>query len=434
MSTATANTVSALDLQRYSADPMAFFAGTMIPGPGVDVRLGDVWAPFQVEAFQVLADCIVAVAIGQKPPYRGLWVERTKGASKDSDVGLASLWLLMFARHPQLMELGADDQDQILETSKAMAAVVRCNPWIQSRVAVQRSKILCEATASECTFLTRDASGSHGSRPTVTVCNELAHCSDADFIATMMDNADKMPTNLAILATNAGELKTWQHRWRENYRQDPAWWFQKVDSPAPWIDPSKVADAERRNAPAASSGYGVVSGLLRVVTPYRRNPSSAASSVRVRCWRRPGMDSCGDRGGCRRERSPCGRGGRRRESSSAETPGGKGGRSSSAGSPRNDQEHNHPRGAALQHARGLRRSLANAPCLRGTAIVGFHRGSLPASWQHAGQAVCGPIGSDSRSDVGTVPRSALDRRLVFGSRGREELRESAGTGGEWKRP
>jgi hypothetical protein len=247
MSTATAPKP---DLALYVADPMRYFADTIIPGDGVDVRLGDVWAGFQVDAFRVMSDCLQAVAVGDKPPYRGLWIERTKGASKDSDVGLGLLWLLMFSRRPQLIELGADDFDQIYETSKAMQSIIKLNPWMQDRLTVQRNKILCEATSSECNFLTRDSSGSHGSRPTLTVCNELSHCSDADFIATMMDNADKVGKNLAIMATNAGELLSWQHRWRENYRNDPSWYFQKVDSIAPWIDASKVSDAKRRNPPS----------------------------------------------------------------------------------------------------------------------------------------------------------------------------------------
>ena len=237
------------DLFRWAADPMAFFAETIIPTSSGDVRLDSVWAPFQREGFQVMAECLAAVAVGKKPPRRGLWSERTKGASKDSDVGLGLLWLLMFAKRPQVVELAADDFDQICETLKAMQEVIRANPWMGERVKVLSDRILCEATASACRFLCRDALGSHGSRPTVTVCNELSHCTSEEFISTVMDNADKMPNNLAILATNAGELGSWQYRWRENYRTDPDWWFQKVSTVAPWIDEKKVADAKRRNSP-----------------------------------------------------------------------------------------------------------------------------------------------------------------------------------------
>lgn len=244
------NTVPTVDIRRYASDPFAFFADAMIPGPGRDVQLGDCWADFQRDAFRILADCIQAVSAGSKPPFRGLWVERTKGASKDSDVGLALLWTLMFSRRPQMIELGADDQDQILEIFKSMVSIVRVNPWMAPRLTFRAERIVCEATASEAVFLTRDASGSHGSRPTVTVCNELAHCQSEEFVSTMMDNADKFPRNFCVIATNAGTLGSWQYRWRENYRTDPAWWFQKVDSVAPWIDAAKVRDAERRNPPA----------------------------------------------------------------------------------------------------------------------------------------------------------------------------------------
>jgi len=76
-------------LRRYAANPMTYFADAIIPAASGNVRLGSCWAPFQREAFGVLARCLLAVATGEKPPYRGVWLERTKGASKDSDVGLA---------------------------------------------------------------------------------------------------------------------------------------------------------------------------------------------------------------------------------------------------------------------------------------------------------------------------------------------------------
>ncbi|MFH1920158.1 MAG: hypothetical protein ABIP48_09775 [Planctomycetota bacterium] len=242
--------IDANDLRRYAASPLECFRDSTIPGVHGDVRLGDVWADFQVEAFKVLADSVLAVAAGEKPPHRGLWIERTKGGSKDSDVGLALVWLLLFSKRPQLIEAGADDLGQILELKKAMADDLRLNPWKATRLSVQTSRIINESTGSECCFLTRDASGSHGSRPTVTVCNELAHVQSEQFMLTLMDNADKLARNLTIVATNAGELKSWQHRWRENYRTDPAWYFQKVDEPASWISQAKVADAERRNPPS----------------------------------------------------------------------------------------------------------------------------------------------------------------------------------------
>lgn len=238
---------SAEQIRRYSADPMEFFGDVLIPGAHGPVRFAEAWADFQVEVFREIAPCLVAVANGQKPKWRGFWLERTKGGSKDSDVGLALVWLLLFSPRPLLMEAGADDQSQAMETLKAIAELVRLNPWIGDRLEIQRFKIVCHRTGSVLEFLTSDATGAHGSRPAVTVCNELSHVGNQEFIATMLDNATKIPTNLAIIATNAGFLKTWQHRWRESYRKNPRWFFQKLDQPAPWVDPADVEEAKTRN-------------------------------------------------------------------------------------------------------------------------------------------------------------------------------------------
>jgi len=250
MTNATATQPDAATIASYRHDPMRYFADSIIPGVTGDVRLGDCWADFQREAFEMLSRCLLAVAAGEKPQHRGVWIERTKGASKDSDVGLALTWLLLFSPRPQLIELGADDLGQIQETHKAMGDDLRLNRWKAERLTVHTTRIRNESTGSQALFLTRDASGSHGSRPTATVCNELSHCQSEEFISTMMDNADKNSRNLAIIATNAGMLKTWQHRWRENYRHDPSWWFQSVTKPAPWISEENIQQAERRNPPA----------------------------------------------------------------------------------------------------------------------------------------------------------------------------------------
>lgn len=237
-------------IRRYKADPMAFFREVRIPRAGGAAPLGRVWAPFQRKMFEAITPCLRAVARGGNPPYRGFWLERTKGASKDSDVGLGLGWLAMFSPRPLDMELGAGDLSQARETSKAMRDVIRLNAWMKGRLTFHRSKIFCASTGSALEFLTTDATGAHGSRPDVSVCNELSHVASRDFMSTMLDNASKVPTNLTIIATNAGFLGTWQYRWRKSYQLNPRWWFQKVAEPAPWIDPADLAEAEARNTRA----------------------------------------------------------------------------------------------------------------------------------------------------------------------------------------
>ncbi|MBE3118287.1 MAG: hypothetical protein IMZ50_05960, partial [Candidatus Atribacteria bacterium] len=209
-----------------------------------------VWADFQEGFFRSVAPSVLAVARGKRPALRGAWTERTKGASKDSDVGCLLLWLLVFARQPLLIEVGADKLDQAAETLLAMKDVRRLNPWLREFIRLQRSSIFCDQRETTCNFLTSDESGGHGSRPSVTVCNELSHVGSEAFMATMLDNASKVPNNFAIIATNAGFLRTWQWKWREQFRESERWFFHKVSEQAPWLDPVEIAEAKRRNSHA----------------------------------------------------------------------------------------------------------------------------------------------------------------------------------------
>lgn len=236
--------------QRYAADPMAFLRELRIPGGDESVPFVEKWAEFQEAAFEVMVPALIAISEGGMPAYRGMWLERTKGTSKDSDVGCCLLWLLLFSKRQLLIELGADKQEQATETLKAMQSVALLNPWMvyRNRIEFLRKAILCKSTNVVCDFLTTTDMAAHGSRPHVSVINELSHISRKQFAETMADNAEKIGNSLMLIATNAGELQTWQYEWREGYRNDPDWWFQKVDCTAPWIPERNINSARKRNS------------------------------------------------------------------------------------------------------------------------------------------------------------------------------------------
>jgi hypothetical protein len=169
-------------------------------------------------------------------------------------------WLLLFCDRPLSMEAAANDKDQAKELHKAMQDLVRLNPWIGKRMLFQRSLIRCPQTHSELIFLANDGGGgAHGSRPHVTIVNELTHISGTDFAETVFNNADKLGSNFVFVATNAGLEKTWQAKWRDIYKNDPEWFFQKVDYPAPWIPRRNIESAKKRNPPSQFNRlwYGV---------------------------------------------------------------------------------------------------------------------------------------------------------------------------------
>jgi len=251
MNMPTSNVPTAEQVRTYASDPLAFLSGLRLPVPQKP-RLGDCIADFQREAFEALAPTLLAVAVGRVPPVDRYWIERTKGASKDGDIAACLLWLLAFSPRPLEMRAGASDFDQVNELRKSLRGLVRANEWLSARIKIQTTKILNEATGSALDFLTSDATGSHGSRPDVTVVNEMSHGVDEEFASTLCDDADKVAGSVVILATNAGFVGTWQHKWREANRlqaeTDESVFFQKVSEPALWISPKKLAAAKSRNS------------------------------------------------------------------------------------------------------------------------------------------------------------------------------------------
>ena len=131
--------------REYAGSPLAFLEDLIIPGVHGAVRFGDAWADFQSDEFKKLAPALLAVASGKKPPIGRYWWERTKGASKDSDLACCLLWLLAFTRRPLSCQVGAADQDQAAELRKAAADVLRLNPWLSQRISVQNWRIISAA-------------------------------------------------------------------------------------------------------------------------------------------------------------------------------------------------------------------------------------------------------------------------------------------------
>jgi hypothetical protein len=240
--------IDAATVQRFAACPAAFRDSLTIPSGRGRLLFGDCQADFQRERFASLDPQLIALAAGEIPPITRHWWEATKGASKDTDLSLAVLWLLMFTRRPVLCIVGAADQDQADELRLAAKGILHCNPWLQGEIEIQTSAIICRRTDSVCEIVAADVAGSHGGRPDLLILNELTHIQKREFAENLADNAAKIPSNLMIVATNAGILESWQWQWRELARTSPRWSFHRFDRPAPWLDPEEMTEAQRRNS------------------------------------------------------------------------------------------------------------------------------------------------------------------------------------------
>ena len=124
----TAAAVSAADVRRWAADPMAFFQDVRFVPDGP--AFGSIMADFQREFLEVVSPCLLSVARRQMPPRRGIWWEGVKGCSKDGLCSLALLWLLTFSPRPITAELAADDQQQANELKRSVAEWLHANPGL----------------------------------------------------------------------------------------------------------------------------------------------------------------------------------------------------------------------------------------------------------------------------------------------------------------
>jgi hypothetical protein len=235
---------------RARNDFMAFVGGLYLPNGD---RFGRCMTDFQRETFELLAPAMVAVRGGEKAVGpRRFWIERTKGASKDSDLALCLLWQLAFSERPIYLQVGAADKDQAAIIRHRMEDWLYYNPWLRGYVDVQRySAVNVQTQYAKLDIIAADVAGSHGETPDMLVVNELSHVTKWEFVENLLDNADKVPHGIVVIATNAGFKGTKAEVWRDNALVNKRKWAIRLwQRPAPWIDPGDVADAKKRNSPS----------------------------------------------------------------------------------------------------------------------------------------------------------------------------------------
>ena len=167
--------ISPADVRRYASDFLTFAADLVIPLARGPARFGEIMADFQIERFTALAPALHAVAAGRQPPIGRYWWEATKGASKDSDLAVALLWLLCFSPRTLACQVGAADADQASELRRAAAAIARLNDWLDTGVVIEKWTIRNPRTESRADIIATDTAGSHGARPDFSILNELSH-------------------------------------------------------------------------------------------------------------------------------------------------------------------------------------------------------------------------------------------------------------------
>jgi len=235
-------------MKNSEQDFLLFAQGLFIPAAEGKQLFYECMQPFQREVFEELAPVLHAVREGERPKWRRWWLERTKGAAKDSDIAVCLMWLLAFPRRPLELQVGAADRDQAAIVRSRMKDLIYYNPWLAERVDVQMYRVTDRmAQCVVLDILAADIHGSHGGTPDLLVVNELSHVQRWEFVENLLDNADKVARGLVIIATNAGIKGTRAEKLRNIAINHPKRWRVRMwKTPAPWISKEDVADADRR--------------------------------------------------------------------------------------------------------------------------------------------------------------------------------------------
>lgn len=229
-------------------DCLTFLQGLVIPSGQGPQLFDHCMADFQLKDLQALVPSLEAVRDGRMPPIRRFWIERTKKASKDGDLGSCLLWPLAFPTRPLFLQVGAADKDQAGIIKRRMTDTLYYNPWLQSRMKEKSWNMTSANGLAELDIVAADIAGSHGETPDILVVNELSHVTKWEFVENLLDNADGVPQGIVIIATNAGYKGTPADKLRTNAMESEDWYFSSFRQPAPWINEESVEDAKRRNS------------------------------------------------------------------------------------------------------------------------------------------------------------------------------------------
>lgn len=236
------------ELIRRSANDFDFFLEALVVKSGRGPQeFRDVMASFQRKCFTAIKPSLEAIRDGKEPPIKRFWIERTKKASKDTDIAACVLWLLAFPKRPLLLQIGAADRDQAAIARDRLQDYLYYNPWLNDLVKLNKYDADSKNKLVHLDIQAADIAGSHGATPDFLVCNELSHVSKWEFIENLLDNADGVPNSVAILATNAGFKDKPAWRLRQNVMSSQMWSKHVLSSPAPWHSKAFLEDTKQRS-------------------------------------------------------------------------------------------------------------------------------------------------------------------------------------------
>ncbi len=232
-------------------DFLLFVGGLHIPAAYGRRLFGSCMQPFQLDCFESIAPTLHALRDGEMPEKQRFWIERTKGAAKDSDLAICLLWLVAFARRPFKCQVVASNSKQAGIVENRAVELLYHNPWLKEYVEIIQRHIRNRKMPRE-VWVHIEATGTsgqaHGEAPELLVVNELVHVDRWSVVESHMNNADKVAMGAVFVFTNAGIKGTPAEKLRKKALANRSLWTIKIwDKVAPWIRKKFIQDAKDRD-------------------------------------------------------------------------------------------------------------------------------------------------------------------------------------------
>lgn len=236
-------------------DPRKFRDRLWIEVGTESLPLGLAMEPWQRRDFEAMDAGWMNVA-GYGPPvgFKRAYLERPRGHSKTSDIGVMAAYALWSAERGVRGLVGSGNQEQAGYIRDAIQKLLSLNPWLNLRI--NNWEVKNPRTKSELTIMASDADTSFGPTPDFMIADELTHWPKGKgpgFWTALFSSAAKKPNCLFAVIANAGKGmgKSWQWMIREQARLRPDWYYASLDGPqASWITEAALEEQRAILVPA----------------------------------------------------------------------------------------------------------------------------------------------------------------------------------------
>jgi Phage Terminase len=237
-----------MDLLNLQSDPAAFRASLLVDTDDGPRSFAECMDDFQRKDFEAL-DNGWKRAAGQDVEgdfFQRGWQERGRGHSKSTDVMVSASWCLFASRKQLSGVVCAVDRDQAALDRDHVGKLVSLNPWLGQVLDVQQWRVVNRHTGSEMEIMASDVASSYGLLVDFAICDEVSLWPKRDLFDSILSSAAKRSSCLLLCIGNAGFRDSWVWELREAIRQDPRWYFSRLEGPiASWITEVNLAEQRK---------------------------------------------------------------------------------------------------------------------------------------------------------------------------------------------